>query len=104
MAARRAEKLGYTNIKVYHDGIPAWSEAGNVLYTDGAFVEQMMGFLVLLDLRGVEAAKKAHVQGAVALEMKNLEKEKVQFPMDKKAPIILYTDKSDWKELRARSS
>jgi rhodanese-related sulfurtransferase len=100
MAARRAEKLGYTNIKVYHDGIPAWSEAGNVLYTDGAFVEQMMGFLVLLDLRGVEAAKKSHIQGAVALEMKNLEKEKSQFPTDRKAPIILYTDKSDWKELQ----
>jgi len=101
MAARKAEKLGYTNIKVYHEGVPAWSESGNVLLTDGAFVEQMMGFLVLLDLRGTESAKKAHVQGAVALEMKNLEKEKPQFPLDKKAPIILYTDKSDWKELQA---
>lgn len=100
MAARKAEKLGYTNVKVFHAGVPAWGETGNVLYTDGAFVEQMMGYLVLLDLRGVEAAKKSHIQGAVALDLKNLEKEKVQFPIDRKAPIILYTDKSDWKELQ----
>lgn len=99
MAARKAEKLGYTHIKVYHEGIPAWGEAGNVLFTDGAFVEQMMGYLVLLDLRGVEAAKKAHIQGAVALDLNTLEKEKSQFPVDKKAPIILYTSKSDRKEL-----
>lgn len=71
-----------------------------MLFTDGKFVEQMMGYLVLLDLRGVEAAKKAHIQGAVALDLKNLEKERVQFPSDRKAPIILYTDKSDWRELR----
>jgi len=71
-----------------------------VLYTDGAYVEQMTGFLVLLDMRGVEAAKKSHIQGAVALDLKNLEKEKGQFPLDKKAPIILYTDKSDWRELQ----
>lgn len=99
MAARKAEKLGYTNVKLFHAGIPAWTEAGYPLYSDGVFVEQMMGFLVLIDLRGVEEAKKAHIQGAVAMAQGQIEKEKNQFPLDKKAPIILYTAKSDYKEL-----
>jgi len=99
MAARKAEKLGYTNVKVFHAGLPLWTESGQVVYSDSAFVEQMMGYLVLVDLRGIETAQKAHIHGAVSLEIKNLEKEKTQFPPDKKALIILYTEKSEMKEL-----
>ncbi len=33
------------------------------------------------------------------MDLKNLENEKTQFPLDRKAPIILYTEKSDPKEL-----
>ncbi len=58
MAARKAEKLGYTNVKVFHAGMPVWTEAAQVVLTDGAFVEQMMGYLVLLDLRGGGSRQK----------------------------------------------
>ncbi len=95
MAARVAAQLGYTNIKVYHDGVPAWSGAGNVLLATDAFVKKRMGFIVLIDTRGPEAAKKGHIQGAVAIRLKDVVLEKNQFPLDRKAYIVLYSQDTD---------
>ena len=53
MAARMAEKYGYTNIKVYHAGVPAWSQAGNLLLTTHDFVSKRLGYIVTIDTRGL---------------------------------------------------
>jgi len=90
MAARVAAKMGYTNIKVYHDGIPAWAGAGNVLLATYDFVDKRMGYIVLIDTRGPEAAEKGHIQGAVAIRQEDIVREKYQFPVDRKAYIVLY--------------
>jgi rhodanese-related sulfurtransferase len=95
MAARMAAKLGYTNVKVYHDGTPAWIQSGNVLLTTPDFVDKRMGFIVLVDTRGPEEAKKGHIQGAVAIELKEVAKEKNQFPLDRKAYIVLYDNETN---------
>ena len=91
MAARVAAKLGYTNIKVFHAGVPAWASAGNVLLTTSDFVDKRMGYIVLLDSRGPEAAEKGHIQGAVAIRLEDIVREKYQFPVDRKAYIVLYS-------------
>lgn len=91
MAARMAAKLGYTNIKVYHAGEPAWIAAGNVLIAKETFVQKRMGFIVLIDTRGPEAAEKGHIQGAVAIPLADIVKERNQFPVDRKAYIVLYS-------------
>jgi rhodanese-related sulfurtransferase len=91
MAARVAAKLGYTNIKVFHAGIPAWAGAGNVTLTTTDFVDKRMGYIVLVDTRGPEAAEKGHIQGAVAIRLADLVREKYQFPVDRKAYIVLYS-------------
>lgn len=95
MAARMAAKKGYTNIKVFHAGTPAWQESGKPLVTTHAFVADRLDNVVLIDIRGPEAAKKGHIQGAFAIALDQLEKEKDAFPLDTKVPIILYGDQTD---------
>lgn len=90
MAARMAAKAGYTNVKVYHAGIPAWIGAGNPVLSKSAFVQKRLGFIVLIDTRGPDAAEKGHIQGAVAIRLEDISREKNQFPVDRKAYIVLY--------------
>ena len=92
MAARLAEKNGYTNVKVYHAGMPAWKKAGLPVLTTDNFVSSRLGYIVVIDTRGVEPAKKGHVQGAVAIAAKDVTAQREQFPLDRKAYIILYSD------------
>ena len=44
-----AKELGYTNIRVFLAGEPAWSDEGYPVYASNEFVEK--GNIVLLDLR-----------------------------------------------------
>ncbi len=95
MAARVAAKRGYTNIKVFHAGLPAWAAAGNIVLTTDEFVNKRMGFIVLIDTRGPEVAKKGYIQGAVAIRLNDIPMEKNQFPVDRKAYIVLYSQNTD---------
>ena len=99
MAARVAAKSGYTNIKVFHAGVPAWASAGNVLLTTDEFVKKRMGFIVLIDTRGPDAAEKGHIQGAVAIRLNDVVRERNQFPVDRKAYIVLYAEHTDMAKL-----
>jgi len=95
MAARLAAKYGYTNIRVYHVGAPAWAQAGHPLLTTTDFVRKRLGFIVLVDTRGPEKAEKGYIQGAVGIRLKDIPLEKNQFPMDRKAYIVLYSQKTN---------
>ena len=95
MAARLAAKKGYTNIKVFHAGTPAWQSNGKPLVTTYEFVSKRLDNVVLIDTRGPEAAKKGHVQGAFAIALDRLVNEKDAFPLDTKVPLILYSDQTD---------
>lgn len=95
MAARLAAKKGYTNIKVFHAGTPAWQNNGKPLVTTYEFVSKRLDNVVLIDTRGPEAAKKGHIQGAFAIALNRLEKEKDAFPLDTKVPLVLYGDQTD---------
>ncbi|MBW1643855.1 MAG: hypothetical protein JRJ76_13550 [Deltaproteobacteria bacterium] len=91
-----AGELGYTNIKVYTGGHPAWSEAGNVLLTNYEFVSKELGFnIVVIDTRNPEAAKKGHVPGAVSIPLEKVISEKNQLPVDKEAYIVLYSQETN---------
>ena len=54
-----------------------------------------MGFIVLVDTRGPEEAKGGHIQGAVAIHLKEIAKEKNQFPIDRKAYIVIYDNETN---------
>ncbi len=99
MAARVAAKMGYTNIKVYHAGAPAWVQAGNVLLSTPEFVKKRLGFIVLIDTRDTEIAKKGYIQGAVSIPLSKVVKERNQFPVDRKAYIVFYSQNTDLEKL-----
>jgi rhodanese-related sulfurtransferase len=99
MAARMAAKLGHTNVKVYHAGDPEWQGAGQPLLTTYDFVSKRLGYVVIIDTRGPEAAEKGHIQGAVAIPLKDVITERNQFPLDTKAYIILYAQQTDLESL-----
>ncbi|MGO9015431.1 MAG: rhodanese-like domain-containing protein [Dissulfurispiraceae bacterium] len=91
--AGKAEKMGYTRVKVFADGLHAWKKAGNLVVSSvqslKEYLEKGIPF-VLIDLRPTDEAKRGHIVGAVSVPGKDLRYEKERFPSDKSAPIMLY--------------
>ena len=97
-SARRAEANGFTRVKVFHDGLPVWKKAGNLIVAEPATLKTMLEkdiAHVLIDLRDAREAEKGFIHGAVSIPATELAAAKDAFPADKSAPIILYADKLD---------
>jgi rhodanese-related sulfurtransferase len=93
LAARKAEKLGYKNIKVFHAGLPAWKKAGHIVLSNIAGIEnynKTEASYILIDLRPAKVAEQGHIPKTVAVAEGGLDKMKEQFPKHMAAPIILY--------------
>ena len=92
-SAGKAEKMGYTRVKVFADGLHAWKKTGNLVVSSvqslKEYLEKGIPF-VLIDLRPTDEAKRGHIIGAVSVPGKDLPNEKERFPSDKSAPIMLY--------------
>jgi rhodanese-related sulfurtransferase len=93
-SATKAQKLGYTNIKVYKDGMPAWSEKHYGVLSAQSLKEAWLDkdvSHVLLDARPKAQSAKENIKGSVTFAasrakslVKGLELKQ------KKAPIIIY--------------
>lgn len=93
LAARKAEKLGFKNVKVFHAGLPEWKKAGHVVISNIAGIENYNktdASYILIDLRPAKIAEQGHIPKAVAVAEGGLDKMKDQFPKHMAAPIILY--------------
>ena len=92
LSARKAEKLGYKNIKVFHAGLPAWKKAGNITVSNISAIDtydkQDLSY-ILLDLRPAKQIEKSHMPKATAVPSGGIDKMKDQFPKYMAAPIIL---------------
>ncbi len=93
-SAGRAEKLGYTNVKVYHEGLPEWTKRNATVLSakslKEAFIDKSIP-AVLVDVRSVAAASKGHIKGAVSLPAADIAAGISKFPpKDQKPPIIVY--------------
>jgi rhodanese-related sulfurtransferase len=96
-SARRAESLGYTNVKVYHDGVPEWVKKNHLVlstqFLKDAWIEKDIPH-VLVDVRPSAEAEKGFIKGAVTIPAAEIEKSLAKFPpKDKKAPIMIYDQK-----------
>jgi len=96
-SARRAEKLGYTNVKVYVDGTPEWVKRNYLVlstqFLKEAWIDKDIPH-VLLDVRAAKDAETGSIKGAVSLPAADVEKSLARFPpKDKKAPIMIYDQK-----------
>jgi len=104
-SARRAENLGYTNVKVYVDGVPEWVKRNYLVlstqFLKEAWIEKDIPH-VLLDVRAAKDAEAGFIKGAVSLPAADVEKSIVKFPpKDKRAPIMIYDQKGGDEAVKA---
>jgi len=100
LAARKAEKLGYSNVKVFHAGLPAWKKAGHIVVSNVQALEEydkVDASYILLDLRPASEIVKGHIPKAVAVPEGGISALKDQFPQYKGAAVILYNQDGDLK-------
>jgi len=102
------ESYGYKNVKMFSAGFPVWRTSGEPVYTEPEFVKYVMDSgqkdaFVLVDLRSGDKAKAEHIPGAVNLPLSDAKALWEAMPSDKKARIILYSDKMADSEKAMRS-
>lgn len=88
-SAALAKELGYTNVRVYHEGEPVWSKSNFPTYSTAEFIKN--GNVVLIDIRPSEKAITGRIKGAYSIPYELLEDKLDDVPRN--APIVLYGDK-----------
>lgn len=94
-SATAAEKLGYTNVKIFLGGMPDWKKAGGLVVSEPKHLKDVIAknlSFVLVDLRPSAIAEKGFIKGAVGVPKNELEGKKQEFPKDLSSPIILYSN------------
>jgi rhodanese-related sulfurtransferase len=92
-SARVAEQLGYTSVKVFHAGMPAWKQKGGLVLSHPEDLDKMIHkeAYILIDLRDKAIAERGHLPGAISIPAAQLAGSRSLFPEDKSVLIILYT-------------
>ncbi len=103
-SASKAEQLGYTNVKVYHDGIPEWVKKNHLAispqFVKEAWIDKDIPH-VLVDVRPERSVKKGFIKGAVSIPAANVSKDIAAFPPKAKNPPIIIYDEKDDKDAKA---
>jgi len=92
-SAFKAEKLGYTNIKVYPAGNPEWKEKGGQLSVSAAYIKKLIddkASYMLIDARPKRVSDKGMIPTSVNISDTDFEKNVDKLPADKAAPLIYY--------------
>lgn len=94
-SAKKAEALGYTNVKVFAEGFPKWkSTPGNYYAVELVAVKTLMEAeapLMVIDSRPKRAKyDKGHIPGAVSIPDSKFDEFKGLLPQDKSIPLIFY--------------
>lgn len=92
-SALKAEKLGYTNIKVYPQGFPEWAAKGLHVAVSAAFVKKQIdekSNAVLIDARPARVFAKGSIPGAINIPETQFDKEAGKLPQDKATPLIFF--------------
>ncbi|TCS73782.1 3-mercaptopyruvate sulfurtransferase SseA [Sulfuritortus calidifontis] len=92
-SAAKAEKLGYTNIKVYPAGYPEWVAKGMQTSVSGAWLKKQLDEkapLTVIDARPARVFEKGAIPGAINVPDSAFDKNLDKLPADKKAAIVVY--------------
>lgn len=92
-SAFKAEKLGYTNIKVYPAGSPDWKAKGGQISVSAAYLKKLMedkAPYVLIDARPKRVADKGMIPTALNISDTEFDKQVDKLPADKATPLIYY--------------
>ncbi|PLX49177.1 MAG: hypothetical protein C0613_08625 [Desulfobulbaceae bacterium] len=100
IAAGKAVQLGYSNVMVYNEGLPAWAKhryplAKNVAYPaievsrlSPNQVHGMRDSIVILDIRGAKHKQLGRINGATEIVLDNLQEKYTALPRDKKIVVV----------------
>lgn len=92
-SAFKAEKLGYTNIKVYPAGSPDWKAKGAQMSVSAAYIKKLIdekAAYVLVDARPKRVADKGMIPTAINISDTEFDKHVDKLPADKATPLIYY--------------
>jgi rhodanese-related sulfurtransferase len=94
-SAHKAEKLGYTNVKVFADGYPGWlAVAGHYGDVSTAWMKKQIDKgtdMVVVDSRPKRKKfDKGHIPGALSIPTTQFDKFKDQLPADKDKLVVFY--------------
>ena len=92
-SAFKAEKLGYTNIRVYADGSPDWAAKGTGQSVSAAYIKKLLdekANFMLIDARPKRMFDKGAIPGAVHISDSEFDKHVDKLPADKATPLIYY--------------
>ncbi len=93
----KARALGYTNVKVFIDGMPAWTKKHFGTLTPAALKAAYFDTntpLVILDARPAAEAGKGFIKGAVAADPAKLADLLKTFPLAKLKPPVVVVDET----------
>jgi rhodanese-related sulfurtransferase len=95
-SARKAEKLGYKNVKVFEDGFPGWMKEKDVYAAVSVeYVAKQIeaNEVILVDSRPKKGKyDKGYIPGAISLPDSQFEQLKGKLPQDKNTGIIFYCE------------
>ncbi len=93
-SAKKAEALGYTNIKVYTNGYPEWVAKGEVPAVAGAYVKKLIdekASFTLVDSRPKRTVdKEGMIPTALHISDNEFDKHIDQLPANKASELIFY--------------
>ncbi len=94
-SADKAEKMGYTNVKVFAAGYPGWMNVkGHYASVSADYMKKQIddkADMVIVDARPKRMKyDKGHLPGAISIPDSEFDKLKLQLPGDKKTPLIFY--------------
>lgn len=90
-SAYKAEKLGYSNIKVYAAGVPDWEAKGEISSVSTDFINKTLADkadIVLIDSRPERAVEKGSIPGAINIPDNKFDA--TRLPADKAKPLIFF--------------
>lgn len=94
-SARKAEALGYRNVKVFADGFPSWMKVkGNYASVSVDYMKKQIhskADMVIVDARPKRKKyDKGHLPGAISIPDSQFDKLKYRLPKDSNKPLIFY--------------
>lgn len=93
-SAYKAEKLGYSNVKVFADGYPAWVKAGHVAAVSTDYIKSVVDgkkSAVIVDSRPKKRKyDKGHIPAALSIPHRKFDKHVAALPQDKTTPLVFY--------------
>lgn len=92
-SAFKAEKLGYTSIKVYPAGMPDWVSKGGPVSVSAAYIKKLIdekASYALIDARPKRVSDKGMIPTSISISDTDFDKQIDKLPADKSTQLIYY--------------